>query len=329
MIDTFLATLNPMLVLFLCIAIGYILRATNVLSRDSSKTIAKLETWVFAPALSFSTMAANCTVSSLSTHGTNILFSCLVIAISMAIAIPLSSVFIKEPSPERGIYKYALAFANFGYMADPIVLAMFGDEALAYYKLFSLPASIMVYVWGISVLTPCDVERGSIFKKLLNAPTVAMLLGVAVGLTGLGAGLPVFVTSTLDSLKACMGPVAMLLAGVTVANYSLKAMLKDKKVYIASALRLTVLPAVLVGAVFCVKELINLIFSLGIDNTVVYLTFFFSAMPLGLNTVIFPEAYGGKAETGAGMALISHTLCVVTIPLMYTLMTVIFGAFPI
>ena len=52
---------------------------------------------------------------------------------------------------------------------------------------------------------------------------------------------------------------------------------------------------------------------------------FFAAMPLGLNTVVFPEAYGGNPETGASMALISHTLCIVSIPLMYALMTLLFG----
>jgi predicted permease len=329
MFETFFATLNPMLVLFFSIAVGFVLKVTKILPDDAGKTIAKLETWVFAPALSFSTMAANCTVKSLSTHATNILFSCFVISLSILIAIPLSKMFVKQPSAERGIYKYALTFANFGYMADPIVLAIFGDEALAYYKMFTLPASIMVYTWGISVLTPGVANRGSFLKKTMNAPTIALLLGIVAGLTGLGSHMPTFIASSLNSLKACMGPVAMILAGVTVANYSLRAMLKNKKLYIASVLRLIVIPAVLVFCVFGAKELVNLIFSLEINNMVVYLAFFFSAMPLGLNTVVFPEAYGGNPEIGAGMALISHTLCVVTIPVLFTLMTALFGAFPL
>lgn len=329
MLETFIATLNPMLVLFVCIAVGFVLRATKILPENASKTIAKLETWVFSPALSFSTMATYCTVESLGTHAVNILFSCFVIAFSMAMAIPLAKRFIKNPSPERGIYEYALTFANFGYMADPIVLALFGGEGLAYYKLFSLPGSIMVYTWGISVLVPKGTDRGSFLKKITNAPTIAMLLGIIVGLSGLGAYLPEFVSSSLNSLKGCMGPLAMILAGVTVANYSMKKMLKNKKIYTATALRLVILPAIIVGVVFGVKELINLIFTTDINNMVVYLAFFFTAMPLGLNTVVFPEAYGGSPETGAGMALISHTLCVLTIPVMFTLMTVCFGACPL
>ena len=65
------------------------------------------------------------------------------------------------------------------------------------------------------------------------------------------------------------------------------------------------------------------------DNLIVYLVFFFTAMPLGLNTVVFPEAYGGNPETGASMALISNTLGVITIPLLYMAMKFLFGGFPL
>ena len=329
MLQTFLATLDPMLTLFICIFIGYILRIKNILPENGGKVVAKLVTWVFAPALSFSTMAKKCTVDALSVYAVNIGFSCFVIAISLTVAILLSRVFVRENSSERGIYQYALAFANFGYMADPIILAMFGDEALAYYKMFTIPASIMIYTWGIGVLVPKGTDRGSFIKKILNMPTIALFLGIIVGMTGLGDNLPTFVTSSLDSLKVCMGPCAMLVAGITVANYSLPEMIRNKKVYVASVLRLIVLPCAIVAAVFGAKELVNLIFGTDIDNLAVYLTFFFTAMPLGLNTVVFPEAYGGNPKTGASMALISNTLGVITIPILYTLMTLIFGAFPV
>ena len=57
------------------------------------------------------------------------------------------------------------------------------------------------------------------------------------------------------------------------------------------------------------------------DNTLVMCLFGF-ATPLGLNTVIFPAAYGGDTATGAAMAMVSHTVCVVTIPIMYVLLSV-------
>ena len=329
MLDTFLATLSPMLTLFLCMAVGYTANKTKILPDNAGKTMAKMETWIFFPALSFSTMARYCTISTVAVHAKNILLACISVALALSISIFLSRFFVKKKCAERGIYQYALAFANSGYVGDPLVLALFGEVALSYYKLFCLPISITIYTWGISVLVPSDKNKGSALKKLMNAPTVAMLLGILAGVSGLGAILPTPIYSVLDSLKACMGPVGMLLAGFTVARFDLIGMLKNKKVYVASLLRLTLIPAAIISILFCFKTLFNFAFGFGMDNSVLFLAFFALAAPLGLNTVIFPEAYGGDPKTGAGMTLISHTLCVLTIPILLAVMVAIFGSFSI
>lgn len=322
---TFIATLTPMMTLFLCIAVGFAVSKAKILPATAGQTMAKLETWVFCPALSFTTMARYFTVETLTTHAINITMACISVGLAMAIAIPLGKLFVREKGMERGVYSYALAFANSGYIGDPIVLSLFGEEILAYYKLFCLPLTIVIYTWGISVLTPKCTDKGAALKRLLNASTLGMLLGMVVGITGTKACLPGFVTSALDSLKACMGPVAMLLAGVTIARYDFMGMLKKKKVYVATALRLVVIPAVIISALFGIKTLANMLWGVSIGNDVLFLCFFATAAPLGLNTVVFPEAYGGSPETGASMAMISHTLCVISIPLMYALMVSIFG----
>ena len=323
---TFLAILTPLLTLFFCIAVGFVSRKTNILSDDAGKTMAKMENWIFCPALSFMTMVRFCTIPALTTHATNVIMAAIAVTVSLVIAIPLSRMFVKENNSERGVYSYALAFANYGYMGDPLVLALFGDGVLAYYKFFTLPLSLVIYTWGVSVLTPKNEANNSTLKRLINAPTLGLLAGIAVGLSGLGKYLPEFVVSALDTLKACMGPVAMLLAGVTIAKYDILGMLKNKKVYLATALRLAAIPTVIVSVLFGLKEFANFAFSLNIGNDVLFLAFFATATPLGLNTIVFPETYGGNPETGASMAMISHALCVISIPLLYALMTAIFGS---
>ena len=332
MLTTFLATLTPMATLFLCIAIGFIVRKAKILPDNAGKVMAKLETWIFCPALGFYTTAKSFTVSLLTEHAKNLTLSLIATAVSMGIAIFLARFFVKERTPERGVYEYALTFSNGGYVGDPLVLALFGTIGLGFYKIYYLPLSIIIYTWGISTLVPGGTDRGGFFKKLCNAPTISILLGMLVGITGLGAVLLPggetvnFFESTLNSLKGCMGPVAMLLCGFTVAGYNMKNMLLQKKVYIATFLRLFVLPTIIISLVFCLKTAANSLFSLSIDNSVLFLTFFSTATPLGMNTIVYPESYGGDPKTGASMALISHTLCVVTIPLLYAVMVALFGS---
>ena len=72
MLSVFLATLDPMLMLFSCIAVGYALRKARILPESAGQVMSKLETYVFCPALNFITMAQYCTLETLSTHALNI-----------------------------------------------------------------------------------------------------------------------------------------------------------------------------------------------------------------------------------------------------------------
>jgi len=322
----FFAILTPLLTLFICIAIGFVIYKCKLLPDNAAKVMAVMETWVFCPALGFMTMVRFCTVDSIGEHLTNIVLATISVAFSITMAILLSRFFAKKDTAERGIYSYGIAFANGGYMGDPVVQTIFGDAILSHYKLYYLPISMLINSWGVSILIPSAEKKKNFLKKLINPPTVAMLAGVAVGLSGLGKNLPSVVTNPLDTLKACMGPVAMLLTGVTIAKYDLLSMFKKKKVYAVTAMRLLVMPSLVISLLYGVKTLANVAFGMSIGNDVLFLSFFATATPLGLNTIIFPSAYGGDPETGASMAMISHTLCIITMPLLYAVMVALFGA---
>lgn len=328
MFTTFIAVLTPLSTLFICMGIGFLLAKLGVLPKEASKTMSKLVVWVFAPALSFITMARYFTVDTIVFNSINLLLACIVAVVCIGIAIPLSRLFAKRGTYESAIYKYALAYANCGYMGDPLVQAIFGDEGLSYYKVFTLPILLTIYTWGMALLVKSEEkDKSCLLKKIMNPSTIAMLFGITAGLSGLGNSLPAIIGSTFDTLKVCMGPTAMLLAGVTVSKYSIKKMLTNKKTYAASALRLVILPAVIISVLWSAKELLSLAFATEISNSIIHLAFFAVATPLGLNTVVFPESYGGDPEPGAGMALVSHALSVLTIPLLFTVVELIFGLY--
>ena len=335
MLETFLATLNPMLTLFICISVGFVLRKTNILGDGASTVLAKLENWVFVPVLNFSAMSQYFKIQTLISHASNLIFSSLSLVVSVVLTLILVRFFVKDKhSYQTGVYKYALTFANSGYMGDPIILAIFGISGLSFYKIVTLPMNILTYSWGLNLLVPKGEKKQSFIKNLVNAPMVGMLVGIIAGLSGLGDLIYTttelsFLSSVIDSLKSCMGPVAMLIAGLTIANFNLKKTFTNLKVYILSFLRLVLIPIIVIGSVFALKELGNLLFGLSVDNSILYLLFFAVATPMGMNTIVFPQAFGGDATLGASMTAVSHTLCIISIPIMYALLTLIFGSAPI
>lgn len=308
MLDVFLATLSPMLVLLLCIIVGFVLNKKKLCPENTTTVLSKLETTVLCPALNISTFSRYCTVSSLSEQYKLVLYSLLAVVLAIGLSYALSPLFEKK-GYTRNVYKYAIAFSNHGFMGNAIVPAILGGEMLYSYMLFALPLNIFTYTWGLSILIPKGNERQNPLKKLVNPILMSVLIGAALGLSGLV--LPDFISTALQNLGSCMGPIAMILTGFVIGSYSLKSLLTNKKVYIATALRLFVIPAFF----------IVLLKLLGADNTVLTMCLFGFATPLGLNTVVFPAAYGGDTAPGAAMAMVSHTLCVITIPIMYMLLT--------
>lgn len=316
MLPVFVATLSPMLMMFACMVIGFILNKKKLCPENTTTVLSKLETYVLCPALTLKTFSENCTIQSLSQYYQLVLFSLLAVAIAITLAYVLSPVFAPK-GYNRSVYKYALAFGNFGFMGNAIVPAILGataaaqEQALFQYMLFTLPLNIGVYTWGITILIPQGEGKKNPLRNLMNPPVFAVLIGAVLGLTGATAYVPDFVKQTMSGLGSCMGPIAMVLTGFVIGNYSFKTLLSDKKVYIASVLRLFIFPA----------AYILLLKLLGADSVALTMCLFGFATPLGLNTVVFPAAYGGDTSTGASMAMISHTACVVTIPIMYALLT--------
>ena len=113
--------------------------------------------------------------------------------------------------------------------------------------------------------------------------------------------------TVIDNASNCMGPIAMLLAGMVIGNYNFKGLFNNVKVYIVTAMRLVITPALMIIALKL----------FGVGGEVIVLALVAYACPIGLNTIVFPAAYGGDTKMGASMVLISSFLAVITIPLMY------------
>ena len=109
-----------------------------------------------------------------------------------------------------------------------------------------------------------------------------------------------------------MSPIAMLITGITIAGYSFKKMMTNVGVYVITLFRLLIYPLVSLGVFLLLRPL-------GVSEEIVVCTMCFMAMPLGLNTIVVPSAYGKDTSVAAGMALISHLLSVGTIPLIFML----------
>lgn len=304
--QVFSATFNQMLVLFIFMALGFFLNKKKLIPNDGSVVLSKLETYLFVPCLVFSVFYKYCTVENFKEKSVYILYGTVIMAVSLIIGIFLAKVFAKD-GYLRKIYTYSFAVANFSFMGNAVVLGVFGEKLLFDYMIFTLPLNLYVYSIGTASLKPDDSGNRISIKAFFNPIFISLLLGAVCGLCALP--LPKFLTSAISSAGACMSPLAMLLTGFVIGGYSLKKLASNKKVYLASVIRLIILPTVFMLALIALKT----------DKAIIRAALCATAMPLGLNTVVFPAAYGGDTTPGASMALVSHLISIITIPVMFAI----------
>lgn len=318
MFDLFSVTLSSMLVIFLYLLIGFILNKAKLVPENTGTVLSKLENYVFVPALVINTFSTQCSMESFKKYYTIIFYSIIALVSAFILSMLLAKHFSKNDSYKRSIYRYALVFANFGFLGNAIVPMILGaedPEILYKYMLFTLPLQILAYTWGIAILIPGGQNSKTTLSRLNNPIFYSIIIGIVLGLTGTEKYIPGFIMNTLSALSSCMAPVAMVLTGFVAGGYSIKTLLSDRKVYIATFLRLIILPTVI----------LSVLYLFGASSFILTLALFAYATPLGINTVVFPSAYGGETKTGASMVMISHLLCIITIPLMYTLFATIIG----
>lgn len=317
--ELFSPIFNQMIFLFLFIVIGFILAKWKFVPDNAERVLSKLENIVFVPALVMGTFINNCSVEVLGTLWKLVVLSFAMVVVLIPLSLLLAKICFKE-NYLRKIATYGLAFSNFGFMGNAIMSAVF-PEIFFEYTVFTLPFWFTIYLWGAPVLLISGSNEGEKvslkqrLKSFLNPMFIAMIVGMIIGLTGLK--LPTGVTSAIDGAGACMSPLAMLLTGMTVGRVDVLALLKKWRLYLVTAIKLVAYPLLFVG-LFALLAMLP-------ENAFFTETFFkcgtcIAAMPLGLNTIVIPAAYGRDTSDAAGMALVSHLASVVTIPLVFMLM---------
>ncbi len=265
----------------------------------------KLENRILMPAVVINTFRTNCTVKNISEKWGFIAYSIAILIFCIAVAYIVSKFLGKTPYLQK-IYRYSLSVSNFGFVGTAMVSGIYGADSIELfdYMMFTLPLNLFTYSIGIAWLVPNGGKSFSI-KSFINPIFIALFIGAALGLLSF----PKFnlVTTIITSAANCMSPIAMILTGFVIGSYKLKSLFCQWRTYVVTAIRLIGLPAVAAT----VLKLLNT------PNEIVIATLCAHAMPLGLNTVIIPSAYGENPEAGASMALVSQLSAVITIPVLF------------
>ena len=303
-----LVTVSQLCCMFAFMAVGYFFRKKNIFPENAGVTLSRLLVNVLLPPMVILSLINNFKVEILKNNFYLLIFACIVLTVTGILAVFLARIFSKNKTT-RGIYIYSFTIPNLGYMAYPIVKALFGETAFFNTLIYCLPYNIYIYTLGMYFLTSRkDLTVKTALKALFNPSMIATIIAMILGL--LNVKLPGIITKTMQMAENCVTPCAMILTGTVFARINMKSVFTDYRSYIASFIRLVAIPVVAL-----------IIFrALHLPEEWILPSFVVLAMPMGVNSVVFPEAYGGDAESGAKVCFMSAILAIITIPLVFSLL---------
>ncbi len=232
--------LQQALIMLLLIFVGAGCFLGKLLSKATVSEISKLVLTVINPVVILMAYQRELQAELVVNLGWTLLLSALSYAVAMLIA--YLAIRPKE-GRETVIERFSCIYSNCGFMGIPLVQAMFGYEGVFYLTAFLTLFNFLVWTHGVMQISG-ERDWHSILKVLRSPAIIAIFLGMLFFFTGIR--LPALLSETCEMIGALNSPLAMFVAGATIAQTNLPAVLKKPRVFYVCLLKLLVIPTVVI-----------------------------------------------------------------------------------
>lgn len=314
-----LTVIEQMIVICLLILIGMVLYRKGQLKDLTVQQISALIINVTNPALLLSSAfsAADRVPTGKVLQGILLFTCCYGAAYLIGALIPF---LLHAERRDHYAYQMMTVYGNVGFIGIPLALAVLGNDSLIYVSMNNLVYNVFFYTSGIMVLSKraeqeksggkaseSHVSLPDFMKKIVNIGTVSAVLTIAVYL--LNPKIPGVVSDTLRYAGNATTFLSMLVLGASVAAMPLRSIFTDLRIYLFTALRMVVMPVVLI---LVLRPLIS-------DRMLMEVTALLLAVPAGNLPMIVSREFGLKDELFSKGIIVTTLLSPVTITLVMLL----------
>lgn len=295
------ALIKKIISLFLILLAGTLLVRLKIVKSGDSKTLSLLTLYLIVPCM---------ILNSFQVEFSEEIRSGLLLALGASLAIQLLTIFLvrllKQPLRLDPVEQDSAVYSNSANLVIPLVSAMLGEEWIIYTCTFSSVQLFLIWSHGKAVL--CG-DRGFDIKKILtNINLIAVMLGVALLLTGFAFPAPI--EDAIGSVGSMVGPMSMLVTGMIIGGMDCKRLFSYKRLWLVTALRLVLLP---------LPALLLLKFSGAsslVENgeTILLVILLASSTPTAGMITQMSQVYGKDADYASAINVVSTLLCLFTLP---------------
>ncbi len=303
--ETALTLAHQVVVIFLLMGLGIFIRKKGMVSYESARMFSNFVLMVITPMLMVVVFQREKQAQLLLIMGLvallTVLFHLLAIFVTR---------FVYPPGgDDRSVIERLLAIcSNCGYIGIPLLTAVMGPDGAVYATVYI--GVFNFYIWTHGVMTVRKSRSISLREALTSPGIVGVALGVALFLLQLR--IPSVALEAMEYVSSMNTPLPTIITGVFIADISLKEALANRRVYVACAMRLLILPLLFLGLVWALR--VPSWFPGA--QTAALAVLICCACPGAVSTIMLPARFGGDIRYGSNLIAVSNALSVVTIPLL-------------
>ncbi len=306
-----------MLPLVLMTLAGYALSRLKWIDAGFNRQLSLVMLNVFYPSLIVSSILRNFTWETLLQNWIMPVGTVLILATGWLVGLVTLPLLKRQTEATRRCYHFICLMNNYSFLPILMAAALWGEMSVALIIFSGLGSELCVWTLGIKALTGQKLDR-AFLKNLVSVPMLALMGSFAIlavraacvrhGVVPAdGSGADEFLKTLVETCRMAGGatiPASALICGSRIAMLH-PSRLVTPLMAGTCALRLVVIPAICIG----VLSLLPL--PLDVRRVLALI----AVMPAAMASVTLAEAYGGDADFSASAILVTHVVCLVTIPL--------------
>lgn len=300
----FTQVFSEMIVILVTMVVGYGSNRLGYLTGETNGRISKLILNVTLPCMILATVLTGNTLPEFSE-----IMSVLKVTAFFYIMEGILMLFVPKlvggTPGQKGVWRFALAFPNVGFIGYPVNVALFGPEALFYAVIVALPFNVLSFTTGpLMLVGPKKIQ----WKKLISPCSIAAVVGLGIALARIR--LPAIIGECVDFVGGITVPLSLILMGSLLAGLPVRRVFGSPRLWIMSAVRLLIMPALL-----CL-----ILRNFDLPYIVLGVAVMQMAMPVAVNGTMLSMEHGGDTACIAEATFLMTLLSIVTIPLVATVL---------
>lgn len=287
------------IIMLLLIIVGMICFRTKIITTEGRKNMSSLVLTVVNPIVILLAYQKEFEIRLLK----GLVASLVLSIISFGIAILISNLLIRrKEGRETDIERFSAIYSNCGFMGIPLVNALFGSEGVFYLTAFLTIFNLLIWTHGVIQIS--GVRNLNSLKKVVLSPAIiAIAIGMVLFLARIS--LPDIIYQSLDYVAMMNTPLAMLVAGATIAETNIFSAFRDIRIYWITVVKLVIIPLALL-AVFGL---------ISVDETVKLTVITAMSAPTATMCTLFCLYYDKNSKYASEIFAVTTLISTATLPL--------------